>query len=113
MNAASRKALCDWLAAHRGEMVELLETAVNIDSGSSHKAGADRMAGLMASFLESAGLATRRHPLATHGDCVSAELGGGMGGHVLLLGHMDTVFPVGTAGQRPFRIARDMAHGPG
>ena len=67
----------------------------------------------MASFLEGAGLATQRHPLATHGDCVSAELGGGAGGHVLLLGHMDTVFPVGTAAQRPFRIAGDNAYGPG
>src|SRR5207253_3797603 len=92
-----QKAVCDWLAAHRGEMVELLEAAVNIDSGSSHKAGADGMASLMESMLRQAGLATTRHPIATHGDCVSAELGGAAGGHVLLLGHMDTVFPTGTA----------------
>src|SRR5690242_18623512 len=94
--AETGKAVCDWLAAHRGEMVEMLEAAVNIDSGSSHKAGADRMADLVEPFLRSAGLATKRHAIATHGDCVSAELGGSAPGHVLLLGHMDTVFPVGT-----------------
>lgn len=113
MSATPQKAVCDWLAAHRGEMVELLEAAVNIDSGSSDKAGADRMASLMASTLEGAGLATRRHALRTHGDCISAELGGPSGGHVLLLGHMDTVFPAGTASRRPFRIDGDKAHGPG
>jgi len=109
----AQKAACDWLAAHRGEMLELLEAAVNIDSGSSNKAGADRMAALMEPFLKGAGFATQRHALATHGDCVSAQWGGGAGGHVLLLGHMDTVFPPGTAAARPFRVNGDLAHGPG
>ncbi|QJR12085.1 Carboxypeptidase G2 [Usitatibacter rugosus] len=113
MTTTQGKAVCDWLAGHRAEMMALLEEAVNIDSGSSHKPGADRMAGLMASVLQGAGISTHRVPLATHGDCVTAELGGGLGGHVLLLGHMDTVFPVGTANQRPFRINGETAHGPG
>jgi len=113
MSAAASRAVCDWLAAHRAEMMALLEAAVNIDSGSSHKAGADRMAALMERFLEDAGLVTRRHVLATHGDCILAELGGRGPGHVLLLGHMDTVFPPGTAAQRPFTVKGEMAHGPG
>jgi glutamate carboxypeptidase len=114
MNAAAGKALCDWLSAHEGEMVELLEAAVNIDSGSSHKQGADRMASLMESFLGGAGLRTERHAIAAHGDCLSARLAGaGDRDHVLLLGHMDTVFPVGTAERRPFRIEGDNARGPG
>ncbi len=114
MNATAGKALCDWLAAHDREMVELLEAAVNIDSGSSHKQGADRMASLMESFLGGAGLKTERHGLANYGDCLSARLSGaGDKDHVLLLGHMDTVFPVGTAEKRPFRIQGENAHGPG
>ena len=113
MSADAGKAACDWLAAHEGEMLELLEAAVNIDSGSSHKAGADRMADLVEPVLRGAGLSTQRHKVATHGDCVSAELGGAGPGHVLLLGHMDTVFPVGTASRRPFRIEGENAHGPG
>ena len=48
------------------------------------------------------------------GDIVVATLeGSGGGGHVLLIGHMDTVFPEGTAASRPFRIDGDRAHGPG
>ena len=52
MSAAAGKAVCDWLAARRGEMLELLEAAVNIDSGSSHKQGADRMAALFETFVD-------------------------------------------------------------
>jgi glutamate carboxypeptidase len=108
------EAVTDWLAAHRGEMVELLEAAVNIDSGSSYKAGADRMADLLASFLQRSGLETHRHRHDKWGDCVSARRDSEPAGpRVLLLGHMDTVFPPGTAGTRPFRIERDMAYGPG
>jgi glutamate carboxypeptidase len=114
MTAARGQAVCDWLAAHQGEMLALLEAAVAVDSGSSNKAGADRMAALMESVLRDAGLEARRHPLATHGDCVTASApGAAREGHVLLLGHMDTVFPAGTASQRPFRMKDDLAYGPG
>jgi glutamate carboxypeptidase len=95
-------------------MLALLEAAVNIDSGSSHKAGADRMAQLVQSFFDSAGFATQRHRLEKYGDCVSARSASAPAGpHVLLLGHMDTVFPEGTAKRRPFRVDGDLAHGPG
>ena len=114
MSNSASTAVCNWLAAHHSEMLELLEAAVNIDSGSSHKQGVDRMAALMESFLGSSGLRTQRHPLTDHGDCVSATMAGSMGSeHVLLLGHMDTVFPVGTAKRRPFRVEGEMAYGPG
>ena len=113
MRSAAARAVCDWLAARHGDMVALLEAAVNIDSGSAYKAGADRMADLMQSALAGAGLATQRHPIAGYGDCISAHWGSDAPGRVLLLGHMDTVFPVGTAEQRPFRIVGDLAYGPG
>jgi glutamate carboxypeptidase len=52
------------------------------------------------------------------GDIVVATLAGrrtpGDGGRrVLLVGHMDTVFPDGTASERPFRIEGETAYGPG
>lgn len=112
--SSSRQALLDWLARRRGAMIELLEAAVNIDSGSSDKPGADRMGELFGSYFDGAGIASRRHPLERYGNCVSAEVPGTSAGpHVLLLGHMDTVFPAGTALSRPFRIEGDMGYGPG
>src|SRR5690606_13967990 len=35
------------------------------------------------------------------------------GGHIVLMGHRDTVFPDGEAGRRPFRIEGSRAYGPG
>ncbi len=39
--------------------------------------------------------------------------GSGDGQQVLLIGHMDTVFPAGTLAARPFRVDGDRAYGPG
>ena len=111
-----RKALTDWLGGRRNEMVALLEAAVNIDSGSHDKAGVDRVGGLFRAHLAGAGIGTRRYPLPEHGDCIMAEVPGSRGhdtAHVLLLGHMDTVFPAGTVAKRPFRLDGDVARGPG
>lgn len=112
---ASSQAVLDWIAGKRGEMLAVLETAVNLDSGSADKAGADRMASLFEGLMKDAGIPTRRHAVERYGDCVSSEVAYGSTGapHVLLLGHMDTVFPTGTAARRPFRVEGKLGHGPG
>src|SRR5437764_7951140 len=46
------------------------------------------------------------------GNHVSAELGGA-GSPLLLIGHTDTVWPVGTLAAMPFRVDGDRAYGPG
>jgi glutamate carboxypeptidase len=123
-----------WLREHEGEMRRLLEELVNIDSGSSYKAGVDRVGAVLRAHLEGAGIATQVFPQSAHGDCLLAKvpasrhrsamagsgsvLSGGDGanddtGYVLLLGHMDTVFPEGTARARPYRVEGDYAYGPG
>jgi glutamate carboxypeptidase len=47
------------------------------------------------------------------GDNLLAALEGGGSGQILLLGHSDTVFPVGTAAERPMTIDGDKILGPG
>src|SRR5205814_3499564 len=47
------------------------------------------------------------------GDNVVATLTGTGKGHVLLIAHMDTVFPHGTVAQRPYRVVGDRGIGPG
>jgi glutamate carboxypeptidase len=49
---------------------------------------------------------------APDGPHVSASLGDGPG-HVLVLGHFDTVWPVGRLAVAPFTVAGDFATGPG
>jgi glutamate carboxypeptidase len=113
--AGNAQAVLDWLAGKRGEMLAVLEQAVNTDSGSADKPGADRMASLFESLMKDAGIPTRRHSREKYGDCVSSEVSprGGGSPHVLLLGHMDTVFPAGTASRRPFRAEGNLGRGPG
>jgi glutamate carboxypeptidase len=104
-----------WLGQQRDAMLQLLSELVNIDSNSYDKAGVDRAAGPIEAFLASHGIAAERLPLQAHGDALRGAIPGpaGAAGHVLLLGHRDTVFPTGEAGRRPFRVAGDLAHGPG
>jgi len=111
-----KNAVCSWLRAHEKEMFELLEQLVNTDSGSSSKAGVDRVGATLRARLARAGIATQVFERAEHGNCLLAKVPGSGGAHVphvLLLGHMDTVFPDGTAARRPYRVEGGVAYGPG
>jgi glutamate carboxypeptidase len=51
---------------------------------------------------------------ASRGDALRASSAGAPdSGGTLLVGHLDTVWPVGTLGERPFRVANGRATGPG
>ena len=63
--------------------------------------------------LARSGASARGIPCAGAGDAVRATLGAGESGGTLLLGHLDTVWPVGTLRERPFRIENGRATGPG
>jgi glutamate carboxypeptidase len=102
----------DTLAASQGEMLQLLQRIVDIDSGSYHKAGVDAVIAQLRAYLEAHGVACAIHRNETAGNCLRASLAG-EGKPVVLMGHCDTVFGEGTAAQRPFRIDGDMAYGPG
>ena len=109
-------AIRSWLQAHEQEMLALLEEVVNIDSGSYNKAGVDKVGEVFRKHLESAGISTTVFPLEDYGNCLLAEVPGTAGPdapHVLLLGHMDTVFPDGTVAERPYRVENGIAYGPG
>ena len=106
--------------------VDDLRTLVNIECGSYLAAGVDQVADHMQARFEEAGWSVerRRHAPADGeprlGDIVVARLAGARrragsngGRRILLVGHMDTVFPDGTAAARPFRIEGDRAFGPG
>jgi glutamate carboxypeptidase len=115
--------------------LEDLATLVNIDCGSYTKAGVDRVGRWTALFLERLGARVTVHPNATLGDTIVGRIPGGRGGdpaargngsagsdvgreadprpRILLIGHMDTVFPDGTAAERPYRTEGGRAFGPG
>jgi glutamate carboxypeptidase len=67
---------------------------------------------LLAGYLACVGGELRRHPspLGTH---LEARFGGNGAAPILVLGHYDTVWPLGTVAERPFRLENGIARGPG
>jgi glutamate carboxypeptidase len=112
--SASQSAVLDWLDQQRPAMTDLLEKLVNIDSGSYNKAGVDAVGVAIEQFFADEGIPTERVPHGEFGDCIRAVVSGGEGNRpVILMGHRDTVFPDGTATDRPFTVDGDTAYGPG
>ena len=94
--------------------LEDLATLVNVDCGSYTKAGVDQVGRWTARFLERLGASVEVRPDELLGDTVVGTFNGKPGGpRILLIGHLDTVFPEGTARARPFRIEAGIANGPG
>jgi len=84
-----------------------------IDSGSYHKPGLDRMAQWVADWMRKMGMEATIIEHSRWGNDVLGVLRGNGKGNVLLLGHIDTVYPVGTAAQRPLRLDGETVYGPG
>jgi glutamate carboxypeptidase len=113
-------ALHDHVAASLPAFLADLERLSNIDCGSYSPTGVNDVATWTAAALEGLGATVERRPdpEGRFGDTVVATFGGaagavGAGPRVLLIGHMDTVFPDGTVADRPFRIDGETAFGPG
>jgi glutamate carboxypeptidase len=101
------------------EYLQVLAEMVNADCGTYSPDGVNRIADLCEQGFRAGGwdVERRRHQPADGerqlGDLVVGRLAGDGGPRVLLIGHMDTVFPDGTAAERPFRMDGGRATGPG
>ncbi|HIF9213666.1 TPA: M20 family metallopeptidase [Photobacterium damselae] len=96
------------------QYLEELRPLINVDCGTLTKEGIEVIANQMAEKYQTlgwnvkrvdcgaagTGLEVRNKPEADHID-------------VMLIGHMDTVFPVGTAAARPMTTDAEKAYGPG
>lgn len=106
-----------WTAAEaaRPEQLKLLESVVNIDSGTGDIEGGRKVGDVLAARLVALGATVERVPAEIPGlpDNIVATLTGTGKGRVLLIGHLDTVFDPGTVAKRPFRIEGTRAIGPG
>jgi glutamate carboxypeptidase len=104
--------LLDYCTARAGAIRADVETLVGLESPSGDKAAVDRCGAEVARLLRAAGAAVTLLPQAARGDHVRAEFAGGPG-RVLILGHFDTVWDVGTLARMPVREADGRLHGPG
>ena len=111
-------------AAQLTPMLDSLRTLVGIESGSRDLDGLRQIATVVAGRLQASGLTVQRlpsqapdfHPQlkgAALGDMVYATRSGTGQRKVLLIAHMDTVYPRGMGAKQSFRIDGDRAYGLG
>ena len=131
VDAASVRAIHERLRARDAAFVTLLGDLVAIDSGTGDAEGIARVAARIARELadlgfvtEAGGLDVGAAPAVTAdpgasptdpeaGALVARSAGPYPGPRVLVVGHLDTVFPAGEAARRPFGVADARATGPG
>lgn len=107
------KELIAYIGSKERHLLEFLEQIVNIDSGSYDKAGVDYLGSVLEERFALLGFSVERIPQKEFGDHLICHKPGTGQNRILFLGHMDTVFPAGTANSRPFRVENSRAYGPG
>ena len=98
--------------SHAGEILATLREIVERESFTSDKAGVDRLGGWIKDWLEGVGASVEVLPNQSLGDNLLAHYGDG-DDQVLILCHIDTVWPPGTIDELPFRVEDGRAFGPG
>ncbi len=110
--------LRDFCRANREWLLETTEALVRLESPTTEKAAVDRCGAELAARLEAIGGRVTRLPRPDCGDHLRVEFGPAEAGRsgrkqVLLLGHFDTVWPVGALERMPLVRSNGRLHGPG
>jgi glutamate carboxypeptidase len=98
--------------AHRPWLLDFTRALVGCESPSTDRAALEACAAVLSSWLTEAGASVGRLPGGETADHVLAEWPGD-GPAVLLLGHFDTVWPIGQLARMPLREADGRLFGPG
>lgn len=111
INTKERLRYCE---EHKDQTVQFIREMVEIESPSDNKQAVDRVSALIASRFESLGGRAKFHRVANFGDHLQVDFASPNSGKpVLLLGHYDTVYPLGTLKQMPWQLKSGRLYGPG
>ncbi len=102
----------DYCLANHDWLLEFIEGLVAIESPSDDPAAVNRCGAELTSRLEAIGGKISRVQSPTAGDHLRAAFGEGPR-QILLLGHFDTVWPVGQLARMPLKRDDGRLHGPG
>ena len=106
------------VAAGETAFLRRLRELVEVESPSDDKAAVDRANDLVASWVPALGGTIKRHKQRAYGDVLELRFGAVKNARskrprILLLGHLDTVWPLGTLATMPWKEADGKIHGPG
>ena len=104
--------LLDYCESQRDWMVETIEALARLESPTADKAAVDQCGAALAGRLTAIGGRVEHLPRERAGDHLLAEFGCGRS-QVLLLGHFDTVWPVGQLARMPIGVRDGCLYGPG
>jgi glutamate carboxypeptidase len=94
--------------------LELLRRMVELESCSDDKPGIDRLVDFVSGEFQARGAGCSVFQVPSRGNILKAVWKSGSAAKpVMLLGHLDTVWPAGTLRERPFRVEGGRAYGPG
>jgi glutamate carboxypeptidase len=109
------RSLLDWLRGRTGEMTDLLCRLAGAESPSLDPEAQREARAILEGELSGLGLSVELLPGGEGGDHLLATAPNGDDSEPiqLLLGHLDTVWPVGTLATMPVRIGDGLLYGPG
>jgi glutamate carboxypeptidase len=106
-----------WSAAQSAhdDQLKLLESLVNIDSGTGDVEGGRKVAAVLAPLLQQVGATVTAVPAEAPDlpENIVATVTGTGTARILMISHRDTVFGPGTVAQRPYTSDGSRAYGPG
>ena len=98
----------------KDQIVQTIRQLVEIESPTENKQAVDRLGALLAGRFEGLGGHAKFHRVSNFGDHLQVDFAGVREGKpVMLLGHMDTVYALGTLATMPCRVADGRLWGPG
>lgn len=113
-NAMPMRALLAGARRQERVLIELTRKLVPAESPSDNKAAVDACVASAATHARSLGGRVKLHRQISYGDVLEVRFGPRSSGRrILLLGHLDTVWPLGTLKGMPWRIRDGRIFGPG
>lgn len=113
MSAEIARAALDRLHGWRSEYVDFLEALVAAESPSTVPDSQADVRAHLSTALASLGFTVEHVPGERTGGHLLASIPGSNGSRQLLLGHMDTVWPLGTLREMPIEVDGEVFRGPG
>jgi len=104
--------LVNEFSTQSNDMVQFLQCIVEIESPSQNKAAVDKLSDFLCRQLKQLDCDVKVLEQDNYGNHVLATFGT-IEPPILVLCHMDTVWPVGEITRRPFRVENGIAYGPG